>query len=290
MLGLRHNVNLLVDYDPEWAREFSKESKRIADALGGSAKGIEHYGSTAVIGMRAKPIIDILVGVAPFENWEACKAPLERFGYDYAAHAGVPGHHIFGRGRDTTERTHLVHIVAFLGEEWCCNIALRNALRVDEKLRAAYVAEKERAAAAAPEGRRAIVATPRAWRLAPWPCLIGQRACTAPAVEPTARLAGHRPLAAEAVTVADTGAAALWVFAMRAGLCHRGAPVVILHITRSAGAVVGDAARARPVKAQPVPAIPSTRSTIARRNFRSSIHMNAFTKSKPSEVARKSLT
>ena len=153
MLGLRHNVNLLVDYDPEWATEFSRESKRIADALGGSAKGIEHYGSTAVVGMRAKPIIDILVGVAPFEDWEACKAPLERLGYDYAAHAGVPGHHIFGRGRDTTERTHLVHVVAFLGKEWHSNIALRNALRIDEKLRAAYVAEKERAAAAAPEGR-----------------------------------------------------------------------------------------------------------------------------------------
>ena len=153
MLGLKHNVNRLADYDPEWAAEFSRERDRIANALGGLAKGIEHYGSTAVIGMRAKPIIDILIGVAPFDDWRACKAPLERLGYDYAAKAGVPRHHIFGRGRDTTERTHLVHVVAFLGEEWHSNIALRNALRIDEKLRAAYVAEKERAAAAAPEGR-----------------------------------------------------------------------------------------------------------------------------------------
>jgi GrpB-like predicted nucleotidyltransferase (UPF0157 family) len=59
MLGLKHNVNLLADYDPEWAVEFSKESNRIANALGGLAKGIEHYGSTAVIEMRATPIIDI---------------------------------------------------------------------------------------------------------------------------------------------------------------------------------------------------------------------------------------
>jgi GrpB-like predicted nucleotidyltransferase (UPF0157 family) len=82
MLGLKHNVNLLADYDPEWAVEFSRESNRIANALGGLAKGIEHYGSTAVIGMRAKPIIDILIGVAPFDDWRACKAPLERLGYD----------------------------------------------------------------------------------------------------------------------------------------------------------------------------------------------------------------
>jgi GrpB-like predicted nucleotidyltransferase (UPF0157 family) len=110
MLGLKHNVNLLADYDPEWAVEFSRESNRIANALGALAKGIEHYGSTAVIGMRAKPIIDILIGVSPFDYWRACKAPLERLGYDYAANAGVPRHHIFGRGRDTTERTHLVHV------------------------------------------------------------------------------------------------------------------------------------------------------------------------------------
>jgi GrpB-like predicted nucleotidyltransferase (UPF0157 family) len=153
MLGLKHNVNVLVDYDPEWALEFSRESARIAVALGDPAKGIEHYGSTAVAGMRAKPIIDILVGIVALEEWEACKAPLEKIGYDYAAHGGVPGHHIFGRGRDTTERTHLVHVVTFLGKAWCSNLALRDELRADEKLRAAYVAEKERAAAAAPNGR-----------------------------------------------------------------------------------------------------------------------------------------
>jgi GrpB-like predicted nucleotidyltransferase (UPF0157 family) len=153
MLGLRHNVNLLVDYDPAWETEFAEERSRIANALGDLAKGIEHYGSTAVRGMRAKPILDILVGVAPFDNWEMCKAPLEQLGYDYAANAGVPGHQIFGRGRDSTERTHLVHVVAFFGEEWRSNLALRDVLRVDKELRAAYVAEKERAIAIAPEGR-----------------------------------------------------------------------------------------------------------------------------------------
>jgi GrpB-like predicted nucleotidyltransferase (UPF0157 family) len=115
MLGLKHNVNSLVNFDPDWPAEFSRESRRIAEALGDLAKGIEHYGSTAVTGMRAKPIIDVLVGVSPFEDWDGCRDRLERLGYDYAAHAGVPRHHIFGRGRDTTERTYRVHVVAFLG-------------------------------------------------------------------------------------------------------------------------------------------------------------------------------
>jgi hypothetical protein len=78
---------------------------------------------------------------------------LESLGYDYAANAGVPGHHIFGRGRDSTERTHLVHVVEFLGEEWRGNLALRGALRRDAGLRRTYLQVKERAAAASPEGR-----------------------------------------------------------------------------------------------------------------------------------------
>jgi GrpB protein len=74
MLGLKHNINFLVDYDPEWATEFARESQRIADVLGSFAKGIEHYGSTAVKGMRAKPIIDILVGLSTitlFDGWRS---------------------------------------------------------------------------------------------------------------------------------------------------------------------------------------------------------------------------
>ena len=153
MLGLKHNVNFLVDYDPLWGPAFIDESNRIANVLGSVAKGIEHYGSTAVPGMRAKPILDILVGVDRLEEWEKCRGPLEGLGYDYAAYAGVPDHYIFGRGRDLTERTHLVHVVEFLGVEWCTNLALRDALRKDADLRVRYIEEKERAIAAAPEGR-----------------------------------------------------------------------------------------------------------------------------------------
>lgn len=153
MLGLKHGLNVLVDYDPRWEQEFREERVRIAQALGDLAKGIEHYGSTAVQGMRAKPILDILVGVAPLEGWRLCKLPLERLGYDYAEDAGVTGHYIFGRGRDRTERTHLVHVVDFRSGEWSSNLAFRDALRRDPALRAEYVEVKERAAAAAPEGR-----------------------------------------------------------------------------------------------------------------------------------------
>lgn len=153
MLGLKHNTNILVDYDPEWPAEFASERVRLAQALGPLAKGIEHYGSTSVPEMRAKPILDIIIGLDPLSDWQACHDPLLTLGYDYAAHAGVPGHHIFGRGRDSTERTHLVHLVQFGGYSWVSNLALRDALRTDPQLRREYLAIKEKAVVDAPDSR-----------------------------------------------------------------------------------------------------------------------------------------
>lgn len=153
MLGLKHNTNILVDYDREWPGEFASERVRLVQALGPLAKGVEHYGSTSVPGMRAKPILDIIVGLAFLSDWEACRDPLLTLGYDYAAHAGVPGHHIFGRGRDGTERTHLVHLVQFGGYSWVSNLAFRDVLRTDPQLRRDYLAIKEKAVSDAPGSR-----------------------------------------------------------------------------------------------------------------------------------------
>jgi GrpB-like predicted nucleotidyltransferase (UPF0157 family) len=111
MPGLRKDANLLVDHQPGWAEAFEEERARIAAALGSLAEGIEHCGSPAVPSLSAKPILDIYAGVQPMDDWRACRAPVEALGYDYAENAGVPGSHIFGRGRDSSERSHLLHVV-----------------------------------------------------------------------------------------------------------------------------------------------------------------------------------
>jgi GrpB-like predicted nucleotidyltransferase (UPF0157 family) len=154
-LGLKANVSLLAAYDPLWPAAFEDEKLRLVNALGPVAKAIEHYGSTAVPGLCAKPILDIMVGISPLSEWERCKSALETLGYDYAENAGVPEHYIFGRGRDRTERTHLVHVVEYQGESWRGSLAFRDALRRDAALRQSYAQEKERAAAAAPANRAA---------------------------------------------------------------------------------------------------------------------------------------
>lgn len=153
MLGLKHNQNLLVDYDPKWPLLFEEEKARLQSVLLSFHCSIEHYGSTAIPGLPAKPILDILIGLLPLTNWVRCKEQLDSLGYDYAEHAGVPGHYIFGRGRDLSERTHLVHIVEFDGPSWRFNLAFRDALRTNQNLREEYLIVKQAAVNLAPEGR-----------------------------------------------------------------------------------------------------------------------------------------
>src|SRR5689334_106270 len=94
-LGLEAGANRLSDYNPLWPRAFAEEAARIAAAVGPLALAIEHYGSTAVPGLRAKPIIDLLIGVADIDHGLRMIEPMARLGYDYAGSQGIPDHHIF---------------------------------------------------------------------------------------------------------------------------------------------------------------------------------------------------
>ena len=63
-LGLERTANRLAAPNPLWGRAFEEEAARIRAAAGPDVLAIEHYGSTSVPGLCAKPIIDLLVGVA----------------------------------------------------------------------------------------------------------------------------------------------------------------------------------------------------------------------------------
>jgi GrpB-like predicted nucleotidyltransferase (UPF0157 family) len=71
----------LVDYDPAWPESFAREDRRIRGTLGERALGIEHVGSTAVPGLAAKPVIDILLVVPDSTDEDAYRPALERVGY-----------------------------------------------------------------------------------------------------------------------------------------------------------------------------------------------------------------
>lgn len=137
--GLVHGTVQLAEWTTRWAELFAEEAARLRLALGHFAGAIEHYGSTSVPGLVAKPLLDILVGGPEATDPSPYKSALTPLGYDYAEHAGVPEHLVFGRG---TARTHLVHVVRYGGHAWHQALAFRDALRADAALRDSYAALK----------------------------------------------------------------------------------------------------------------------------------------------------
>jgi GrpB-like predicted nucleotidyltransferase (UPF0157 family) len=76
---------IIVPYDSKWAMQFSHLGDEIRQSLGNVAKRIDHIGSTSVVGLDAKPIIDIQISVVSLEPLEMFRFPLEALGYVFRA-------------------------------------------------------------------------------------------------------------------------------------------------------------------------------------------------------------
>lgn len=129
----------IAPYDPTWPAEFSAEEARILHACRGLPIRIEHIGSTAVPGLDARPIIDILAGCPPRANRAAYIAAIRQIGYEHKGAFGIPGRDYFRRG---SPRSHHVHMVSWSSALWRRHLAFRDALRADETLRQQYAALK----------------------------------------------------------------------------------------------------------------------------------------------------
>ena len=98
---------LIVDYDGEWPELFEREAARIRVALGTRALRIEHVGSTSVPGLAAKPIIDIVLGVADSADESAYGPDLERAGYVLRIREIEWHQHRMFKGPDTATHLHV---------------------------------------------------------------------------------------------------------------------------------------------------------------------------------------
>ncbi len=84
-------------YNPQWAIQFQGERASILAAFGELNAHIEHIGSTAVVGLAAKPIIDIAIIVASAEDAIRAITPLVRLGFTCFGEAEIPGRIYFHR-------------------------------------------------------------------------------------------------------------------------------------------------------------------------------------------------
>ena len=98
----------VVPYDGCWPELFRREAEAVGRILGSNMKEIHHIGSTAVPGLAAKPVIDMMPVVWELEAVEACYAQFEAIGYECMGEFGIPGRRYFRKGGD--DRTHQIHI------------------------------------------------------------------------------------------------------------------------------------------------------------------------------------
>ena len=139
ILGLPSGTVSLHRAHDEWARAFEHEAQRIESAIGPYILDVRHIGSTAIKGVPAKPILDLLVGVASYEDAAGCVAPLEELRYEYRGEAGIARRHYFVKGKP---RTHHLHMVEKDGPQWTATLAFRDALRSHRELAQEYAAAK----------------------------------------------------------------------------------------------------------------------------------------------------
>lgn len=125
----------LSEYQESWPAQFLIEKSRLISALVIPDENCQHVGSTAVPGMIAKPIIDIMLGLSDLDPTGRHAQIFVGLGYQAMGEAGVPDR-LYFRRRGVTNIN--LHVVKFLGHHWSNNLSLRDFLRSEEKARDAY--------------------------------------------------------------------------------------------------------------------------------------------------------
>ena len=143
--------------DPAWAGRFLDERALLEPVVGDVAVGgIHHVGSTSVPGLPAKPIIDILVGVADLDSSRFLIEPLASLDYLYSDYRADEMHWFCKP--NPAARTHHLHVVPVHSPRFAEELRFRDALRADPALAREYAELKLRLAAEHQHDREAYTA------------------------------------------------------------------------------------------------------------------------------------
>jgi len=136
----------IAEYSSAWLQMFAEEKTRLQRILSISAV-VEHIGSTSVPGLAAKPIIDIMVGLADFTQADTLVLRVHSLGYEYVSQFEVemPFRRYFRKDNEGV-RTHQIHMVALNGEFWHRHLAFRDYLKAHPNVAAEYATLKRKLA------------------------------------------------------------------------------------------------------------------------------------------------
>jgi GrpB-like predicted nucleotidyltransferase (UPF0157 family) len=127
-LGMQRGVVKLSEHDESWHKIFLSEKEKLQEVLGDNVLGIEHIGSTAIDRIRAKPILDILVGVKVLGEPEEYSNDLQKLDYLFRTDYREKQQHIFFVKGPEENRTHYLKVTTFDSDFWKEHIIFRNFL------------------------------------------------------------------------------------------------------------------------------------------------------------------
>lgn len=139
-LGLKRDVVRIVEYTSEWHEEFIRVQKELVENTKLEENRIEHVGSTAIKGMAAKPILDLVVGVEDLRQVDKdLLQALQKTGF-LRLKVERPGEIVLAKFTDDTyqEKTHFIHLVEYRKELWHNLIFFRDYLNSNVEARTQY--------------------------------------------------------------------------------------------------------------------------------------------------------
>ena len=140
----------VVPHNPNWRNEFEVEAKKIAAALGETVLAVHHIGSTAIRGIYAKPVIDMLVEVRRISEVDARSSAMERLGYEVMGEFGIPGRRYFRKDNPAGIRTHQIHVFETGSAQVKRHLAFRDFLNAHPQEAQKYSELKRKLAAENP--------------------------------------------------------------------------------------------------------------------------------------------
>lgn len=146
----RRKVTVL-PYDEGWKADFKVIKKELEAGIGDLILGIEHVGSTSVVGLSAKPCIDIDVVIRDRSELDAVAAGLAAMGYIHEGDLGIRDREAFRYTDKPHLQKHHLYVCPQDSEELRRHITFRDFLRSDPEAVREYGAVKERAAQLFPE-------------------------------------------------------------------------------------------------------------------------------------------
>ncbi len=137
LLGSEGDIIEVVPHRPEWAELFAQERDAILAACAGVVLRVEHIGSTAVPGLSAKPVLDLMPGVKASSDGAKAVEPMRTIGYECLGEYGIPGRLYFQKFREGRRVAH-AHLFEIDSLPWRRHLLFRDLLRNDAGAAQAY--------------------------------------------------------------------------------------------------------------------------------------------------------